>query len=351
MSIDYNPLQGTFDIVSSSGGGSGANQGLSNLTNPTSINQDLIPDGNATRALGSSVDVWQEVFTPTVHSLTDMTITTDVSPATASITVVTNTDGAANINSGAVSIKTGDSNSDNNAGLVTTGNIQLTTGGDVGGFSQPIDTGSISLITGSGAGTRGNVSVDSKDLNLFDRMIFDPATLVVEGAGTQCAALIIDNAVLNGVFAIGSKSAVADGEATAKVGIYTGFQSSPTGTSDTGTIDIITGVNAGSGVTGNVNIFSGDASSTSGNLDLRTGDANDSGNILLTTGTGAGSRGQIVLSGTGMQLVTNDVEPVASVTYRGTFRFTQNGAGVADVLKICIKDASDTYVWKIITLT
>jgi len=45
------------------GGSSGAATDLSNLTSPTDINQDLLPDGNNTRKIGSTSLQWDEVVT------------------------------------------------------------------------------------------------------------------------------------------------------------------------------------------------------------------------------------------------------------------------------------------------
>lgn len=50
--ITITPGAGTLTIDASGGGG--ANTFLSNLTSPTAINQDLLPDGNNTRSLGST---------------------------------------------------------------------------------------------------------------------------------------------------------------------------------------------------------------------------------------------------------------------------------------------------------
>lgn len=43
--------------------------------------------------------------------------------------------------------------------------------------------------------------------------------------------------------------------------------------------------------------------------------------------------------------------PTAGVAHRGKLHLIQGGAGVADILSICIKDNTDTYVWKVVTLS
>lgn len=56
----YDSINGTF--VQSGGGGSGANVNLSNLEAPTALNQDILPNGDRTRALGSETNRFQEVY-------------------------------------------------------------------------------------------------------------------------------------------------------------------------------------------------------------------------------------------------------------------------------------------------
>lgn len=52
---------GNLSFTTPAGGGGGANQALSNLTNPTSINQDLIPATDATRTIGSLAKLFESV--------------------------------------------------------------------------------------------------------------------------------------------------------------------------------------------------------------------------------------------------------------------------------------------------
>ena len=52
----------------------------------------------------------------------------------------------------------------------------------------------------------------------------------------------------------------------------------------------------------------------------------------------------------GARVNTNTTQPGCDSGHRGTIWVVQGGSGVADVPQICIKDASDTYVWKSVTL-
>lgn len=47
----------------------------------------------------------------------------------------------------------------------------------------------------------------------------------------------------------------------------------------------------------------------------------------------------------GIQLTTSGSQPTCDAQHRGTFWNIEGGAGVADILQICQKDAADAYVW------
>ncbi|MBU5614596.1 hypothetical protein [Geomonas azotofigens] len=48
----------------------------------------------------------------------------------------------------------------------------------------------------------------------------------------------------------------------------------------------------------------------------------------------------------GVRLNTATAKPTCSSTVRGTFWVAQQGTGVADTVEVCVKDATDAYVWK-----
>ncbi len=47
----------------------------------------------------------------------------------------------------------------------------------------------------------------------------------------------------------------------------------------------------------------------------------------------------------GVRLNTATVKPTADATSVGTMWITQGGAGIADILEVCLKSATDTYSW------
>jgi len=47
----------------------------------------------------------------------------------------------------------------------------------------------------------------------------------------------------------------------------------------------------------------------------------------------------------GAQLTTSGTQPTCAVAYRGLLWNIEGGAGVADILQICQKNAADAYVW------
>jgi len=69
--------QGRITAASNGSGGAFANQFLSNLTSPTAINQDLLPDSNHLRNLGSASNAWSSLYVDTItNSGGDITLTT-----------------------------------------------------------------------------------------------------------------------------------------------------------------------------------------------------------------------------------------------------------------------------------
>ncbi|QWV92465.1 hypothetical protein KP004_14815 [Geomonas oryzisoli] len=48
----------------------------------------------------------------------------------------------------------------------------------------------------------------------------------------------------------------------------------------------------------------------------------------------------------GLRLNTVTAKPTCDTNARGTFWLTRNGTGVMDTLEVCIKDATEAYVWK-----
>jgi len=59
---------------------------------------------------------------------------------------------------------------------------------------------------------------------------------------------------------------------------------------------------------------------------------------------------QPIIADLSIKVNTSAAQPAAAVGYRGTLWVIQGGAGVADIVQICVKDAADAYVWKTITL-
>lgn len=47
----------------------------------------------------------------------------------------------------------------------------------------------------------------------------------------------------------------------------------------------------------------------------------------------------------GVEIDTSTTQPTCDVSHRGTWWVIQGGAGVADILQICLKNSSDAYVW------
>ncbi len=62
-------------------------------------------------------------------------------------------------------------------------------------------------------------------------------------------------------------------------------------------------------------------------------------------GIGVVSPGQTLEVNGGMRLNTGTGQPTCASGQRGTFWVAESGSGVKDTVQVCVKNASDTYVW------
>ncbi len=65
-------------------------------------------------------------------------------------------------------------------------------------------------------------------------------------------------------------------------------------------------------------------------------------------GIGAASPGQTLEVNGGVRLNTVTSKPTCASAQRGTFWVTESGAGIKDAAEVCVKNASDTYIWSTI---
>jgi hypothetical protein len=65
-------------------------------------------------------------------------------------------------------------------------------------------------------------------------------------------------------------------------------------------------------------------------------------------GIGISSPGQTLEVNGGVRLNTSTGQPSCSSGQRGTFWVVESGSGVKDSVQVCVKNASDTYMWSAI---
>jgi hypothetical protein len=159
-------------------GSTGANVTLSNLTSPTSINQNLVPDSHAVRELGSIAKQYASVYTRNVQ-LGDNNASntygqvsgegaTTPSGGTAVVYLAGYTSSAA---VRPIAVYTTDNATANS---VDTGGIFVETGNKTAGTGN---SGSILLQTGTSAGgTRGNVTLNGATIDVTSKRIVNVAT-------------------------------------------------------------------------------------------------------------------------------------------------------------------------------
>jgi len=159
---------------------------------------------------------------------------------------------------------------------VNSGDLSITTGNAfVQGSYTDANSGNILIYTGlaQGSGTRGYIYIDAAYVSMNSKQIKDLA----DGTAPQDAVTVSQLGAISGSYALTDLSnlvatAIPDGVGLESVS-QTGFELN--------TKDQVTGN------TGGVSVFSGDASlGDSGDVSIYSGDAsNSSGNILISTGT------------------------------------------------------------------
>lgn len=354
----------------------GANTALSNLTSPTSINQDLLPSSALGRSLGSSALPFDRARVRTIHiqsgAGTERGLITPVGSSSPSGTPldfgISNVFGGSSIGYYTLNNPTNDAN--------PTGSLFIETGNKTNGTG---DSGSITLSTGTSAGgSRGVVNIQSNNA-IFTRdtsaaafwwggnvpaLFFDGANSTdIQNASTHG---IIWGGDANTNYGLIATQDNATAIATPGIDIITGYQS---GIGPSGGIDIQTGESSGAGgnsggvtlrsgnvvhpagaaqsgvivvesgntssgnASGTVNVRSGSCqnapsgalnlstgssvSSNTGNVNINTGNAalaGSTGNIVLTTGSSSsGTRGYIDLNAPFVGLPTGTFDPTTSV--------------------------------------
>lgn len=260
---------GTWAAPSSSG----ANQSLSNLTNPTAINQDLIFNTGAAAALKTKNDA----------------------AATKDLSIETGTPSVIDVNSGELSLLSG-----NATGTGQSGNVILSSGSTVN-----VASGSVTISSGppTGGANSGIVSIVSGD-----------ATATSGASGNVSLA--------------SGASDIASGT----VSIASGTSAS----ADTGAVSITSG-NSSGGNSGDINLSIGTATATRGKIKFIDGSEGTIGNVWTSAGTGGeGTWAALTATVTSVKQlstltgtdITNQYIDLAFVAQTDSISFVVKGGGI-----------------------
>lgn len=346
-----------YSGVGGGGGGSGANTALSNLTNPTAINQDLLFGADATNTIGAASgvsrpmslfvsDIVSAGYYPNAAGHTNVTMINTMFPA------INFYDGGSDaytfgVGASGLSIKNVGTAStlfnSNNTGFMFADNATNTVyfNGDASGNLQ----------------LKGNIldqsGVNSVDVN--DRLLMHITTGTPAVSWDRAIELTTDNQSVSSSYHILSSTGTSTGDqsntgdittvtgnasagSSGQITVQTGTAAdSSIGASNTGQITIQTGDNSGTGDTGAITLHSGNAvtgntsditlltgvvtdvtaSSVTGGVAIVSGENNGtgpSGDITLDTGsTGGGQRGSILLGGLTVVMTTHTVDPTGTI--------------------------------------
>lgn len=139
--ITITPGAGTLTIAAT---GSGANTFLSNLTSPTAVNQNLLPDADITRDLGSGAFRWRDLYALNVRT---GSITNGVNPVDIYSDVAVRVNGSLNTNPGVFQITEASINGANFIGFTVPAALASDTT-----YTLPLDGTVGQVLTTNGAG-------------------------------------------------------------------------------------------------------------------------------------------------------------------------------------------------------
>lgn len=321
-------------------GSSGANTSLSNLTNPTAINQSLLFGTGIAGQLATAVDTvaTQNLLIRTGAPSTSGVVSGDLALNTGNVTGGTN--------SGQVTINTGTSAAASTGGInITTGSAGTASGGLTLGTGQSASTsasGAVLIQTGFASGTANSgtttVTTGSSVATSGSTTISSGSGLATNGASGSVQLL---SGVGVGTGNSGPISIASGTSVNATSGAINMSSGSTSGSSNSGIVTIQSGSTSSTGNTGNVIVQSGTPSSTglSGNVNLVTGpnpSTGITGAINLNTGASAGGgssgAGQITLTGGNSTGVTANGNGGAVSLIAGNSASNANGRGGSVIL-------------------
>jgi len=331
-------------------GGGGANTTLSNLTNPTAINQSLLPSPSVTYSLGSTSTRWAAVhsqdFFGDLFRLQDIsgssiygllgTFQTTPSGVTNSTAFLSGPAMTGPLSVYTVSNATADANA--------TKDLRLETGNKTAGTG---DSGGLYLQTGTSAGgSRGSVFINEVSLGaasngyvwtLQDSATGEGAWAAAGGGGANTALSNLDattdlnsQLIFNPLTSPNAGMKTQNDGSSENINVTSGDASSVAGTSGYANISTGTATNSG-GQSGDIRLLTGTASQQSGQVRIETNTvsagAGITGDIIIGTGSTSGgqTRGKIYLQD-GTQGTSGHVWTSTGVNGEGAWAAASGGA-------------------------
>ncbi len=272
--------------INASGGGGGASTALDNLTSPTAINQNLMPDTDSTYMLGDNNNKWAQISTSSLIAYG--VVAADYIQLDGSV-------------SGALSISP----------AATTTNYSISLPAAQGGANTTLQndgSGNLTWVSGGGGANTSlsnlntNISLNSSQIKVLTDVVIEDA-LVSNWWGSSTRSLTLDSDTIVGpdastTFVIGSRDTAIQPNTVGTL-IQSGAVTKIDGTY-TGDINIISGDLSGASSTGKTgDIYSSTGNSANGTANsgsqiIYTGNSNaNSGDITIATGSASGTRGKV----------------------------------------------------------
>jgi hypothetical protein len=125
-------------------------------------------------------------------------------------------------------------------------------------------------------------------------------------------------------------------------GVFSGVTSNLNNANTTGSNNTFIGYQAGPGTSGQLN----NATAIGANAVVSANNALVLGDNSVQVGIGTATPTAKLDVAGGVRLNTVAPKPTCDATVRGTFWFTQGGAGVKDSAEVCAKNKENTYAWR-----
>jgi len=237
------------------------------------------------------------------------------------------------------------------------GNFSFTTGSSI--QNTAVGENALDALTTGANNTAAGMNALGANSSGSGNSALGYQALLVNSSGSNNAAMghsaLVANTSGSNNVAIGLSALYGNtiGAANTAIGWSAGGTSVDSNKNITGSNNTFIGYNSGPGVNGSTTPLT-NATAIGANAVVKASNSLVLGSISgvngassdVNVGIGTAEPKRALEVNGGVQLNTAKAKPTCDANARGTFWVTQGGAGVADSVEVCSKDAGDAYAWR-----